>query len=338
MKKFLFKTTLFVVGAMLIAQALAFVVTSLQLDQIAAYQLQIKKLLKNKEKINLITIGNSHHMSIDFKSLDQKGYHLWREGGDFFEMKYQLETLLPRLPNNKTVLIAVSYFSFHSDKSARENTKEERIWMYAALPSLSFIEGEFKYFILGKINQFFPLHTIVRPDHWNQVFGRIFIFNKSLRTTNIERGEDGQSLQYQYVGCKYYELHDLIIKTKEIGVQKYFKTQHEALANHPHLTTDAYETVVQMIEYLQERNIRTVFYTPPYFETYTEFYDAETVKLMKSYMEQLQQDYKIEYYDFSTDPEFIHNHRLFVDDDHLNLCGARQFSAKLKEILSENAP
>ena len=330
-KKFLFKTSLFVVGRVLIAQLLASVVIHFQPNNknMVDYQLQINNLLRQASEIEMVTLGSSHNVSIDFDQFNQSGYHLWRPGGDLFEVKYQLESLFPRLANIKVVLISVSYFSFHWDNGIRP---EFRRWMYAAIPSWSFIDGEFKHFVLGKMNLIFPYNVLVREDHWNNVFRAIF--NRDLRTANFERGKDGQKLRKGYVTCEYHELEELVAKAKDIGVPRHLARQRESLAYNKNLTIDTYQTAVDIIQYLQAREVRVVFYTPPYFETYTELYDADTVQLMKDYMAQLQQDYQIEYYDFSTDPQFVQNYRLFMDHHHLNLCGARLFSSKLQKILS----
>ena len=331
MKKFWLNTTLFVIGGVLIAQLLTFVVRTLQSDYATDYRLQIDQFLQQSSEIELITMGNSHNLALDLNEFDQKGYHLWRNGGDFFEIKYLLDYLLPKFSNVRTVLIPASYFTFHINKSSWKILKRDRRRMYTVIPSWRFIDGEFQEFVLGKIYLIFPLETLVRQDHWEMVIQSLF--DKSLRTGNTNRAEDGQEVIAKYTACEYKEFNELVTYTKEIGISHHLEAQRDSLESHPNLPTQAYEAAVDVIEVLQERDIRVVFYTPPYFEAYTDLYDPETLAVMKGYMAQLQQEYQIEYYDFSTDPEFIHDHRLFYDDDHLNLCGARLFSAKLNKII-----
>ncbi|MGB0383267.1 MAG: hypothetical protein ACPGWR_00460 [Ardenticatenaceae bacterium] len=336
MKKFGLNTTGFIIGSVLIAQLLAFVVTTLQFDLATDYRLQIDQFLQQSSEIELVTMGNSHNLALDLHEFDQKGYHLWRNAGDFFETKYLLEHFLPELSNVRTVLIPASYFTFHIKKSTWEILKEERQRMYTVIPSWDFIDGEFQEFLLGKIYLIFPFETLVRNDHWEMVIQSIF--DKSLRTANTNRAENGQEIVAKYMACEYQEFDDLVTYTKEIGIPQHLEGERDSLEAHPNLPTEAYEVAIDLIQALQERDIRIVFYTPPYFEAYTDLYDPETVAVMKGYMAQLQQEYQIEYYDFSTDPDFIHDHRLFYDDDHLNLCGAKLFSAKFNQTLSQNAP
>ncbi len=336
MKKFWLNTIRFVIGSMLIAQLLAFVVTTLQFDLATDYRLQIDQFLQQASEIELITMGNSHNLALDLNEFDQKGYQLWRGAGDFFEIKYFSEHFSDEFSSVQTVLIPASYFAFHIKTNTWEILKKDRRAMYTVIPSWDFIEGEFQEFVLGKIYLIFPLETLVREEHWEMVIRSLF--DKSLRTANTKRAEDGQEIVAKYMACEYQDFEELVTHTKEIGIPEHREGQLYSLETHPNLPTEAYQAAVEIIQVLQARDIRVVFYTPPYFEAYTDLYDPETVAVMKGYMAQLEQEYQIEYYDFSTDPEFIHDHRLFYDDDHLNLCGARRFSAKLNQILSQNAP
>ena len=69
--------------------------------------------------------------------------------------------------------------------------------------------------------------------------------------------------------------------------------------------------------------------TPPYYETYNDIYlkeDPGAIQQMKYNMVRLQDELSIEYYDFSTDEEFVSRYDLYKDSDHLNVCGARLFT------------
>ena len=153
--------------------------------------------------------------------------------------------------------------------------------MYTVLPSWTFIDGEFQEFVLGKIYLIFPLETLVRNDHWEMVIQSLF--DKSLRTANTNRAEDGQEVIAKYTACEYKEFNELVTYTKEIGIPHHLEGQRESLEAHPNLPTKAYEAAVDVIEVLQGRDIRVVFYTPPYFEAYSDLYDPETVAVMKGY-------------------------------------------------------
>ena len=208
--------------------------------------------------------------------------------------------------------------------------------MYSVIPSWDFIEGDLSEFVLGKIQIIFPINRLLQEDHWKRVIQSIF--DKNLRTANTNRGEDGQELFEKYRTCEYKEFDELVTFTKEVGIPEHTNGQKLSLEINPNLPADSYATAVRIIQKLQARNIRVVFYTPPYFETYNELYDKETIATMKAYMARLQQTHDVEYYDFSNDPQFVRNNRLFYDDDHLNRCGAKIFSAKLNQILIANAP
>lgn len=336
MRKFLFRGTLFVIGGILIAQVLALVITTLQFDSITDYRLQVDQFLQQSSEIELVTLGNSYNLSLDLDRFDQKGYHLWRNAGDFFELQYLAEQLIDDSLNIETALIPASYFSFHIRKSAWERLRKDRQAMYTVMPSWHFIDAQLPEFIWGKINLIFPLDILLREDHWEAVIPSIV--DKSLRTANTGRGKDGQELSSGYANCEHKALEELVTFTNEVGIPEYEEGQNHSLQMNPNLPAEAYATAVEIIQMLQAQDIRVVFYTPPYFEAYNDLYDKETVATMKGYMAQLQEEHSVEYYDFSTDPEFTREYRLFYDDDHLNQCGAKIFSAKFNQILIQNAP
>ncbi len=336
MRIFLAKGILFLIGSILIAQGLSLVATTLQFDVATDYRLQVNQFRQQLSEIELVTLGNSHNLAVDLNEFDQKGYHLWRDAGDFFEIQYLADHLVYDSSSIETVLIPASFFAFHIQKSAWEKLRENRQALYTVIPSWNFIDGQLKEFILGKIYVVFPVETLVREDHWERVIQSIF--DKSFRTADKFRGKDGQEIVERYQKCEYKEFDELVTFTKEIGIPEHTNGQNRSLEMNPNLPADSYAAAVRIIQKLRARNIRVVFYTPPYFEMYNELYDKETVATMKAYMARLQQAHGVEYYDFSNDPQFVRNNRLFYDDDHLNRCGAKIFSAKLNQILIANAP
>jgi predicted chitinase len=57
---------------------------------------------------------------------------------------------------------------------------------------------------------------------------------------------------------------------------------------------------------------------------------------MKQSIEELQQIYHVEYYDFSQDPEITDQPELFYNSDHLGDCGKKVFSEKLLQAMNGN--
>jgi len=296
-------------------------------------QFKIRQLLKQAADIEAIAVGNSHNYALDFEVLGFRGYHIWQGGNDVFEAKYQIEELAPKLPNVKVVFFSMSYFTFHRDNAASNDRKRAGIRRkyYAAIPSFKFIRGDLGNFILGKLS------PLVRSDHWQNVFNAILHGRKidTVSDLNAHFRIDafGKPLSSARFSCM--SMDSLIKHTIEIGVPEHIREQNEMLTNHANLTGDSYEAIVSIIKYLQKRNIRIIFYTPPFFELYTALFDQKTIREMKEKMNRLVTDFSVEYYDFSRDSSFVSNNLFFRDDDHLNEDGAKLFSAKLRRVTED---
>jgi hypothetical protein len=330
MKEFTFKSTIFLLGGLVLVQALAHIADSVAPDGNTLFlqndQRHVEQLLAQSQTIDAIAIGNSHTASINLKTLGYDGHKFVRADSDFFEVQYELEKLLPKMPAVKTVFVPVSYFSFHWDSAAAEDTEIRRIHMYTVMPSWQFRSGDIENFVKGKGHSIFPVRSIVREDNWEAII-KVILGSKKKIQAPVEIAEDD---------CRYMKVEDLTAHI-ESRASRAIRLVSVMGANHPGLETDLHKTVVEIIQYLKAQNIQVVFFTPPYFRAYTEFYqthDPEPIALMKQRMRTLQQEYGIEYYDFSTEEEFVSNHRFFADGDHLNGCGAKLFSAKFKQVLA----
>ena len=330
------KAILFLLGGLMLVHALAYIANSIDPNGNVRYllndQKHVKQLLSQAQHLESIAIGNSHTGAINFEVLGYDGYKLARPDGDFFEIKYQLENLIPRTPAVKTVFVNVSYFSFLDDNTASDDVEFRRTDIYTVIPSWRFIEGDFENFIIGKSHLIFPVRSILKKDNWEEIF-YITILGKI--------PEEDQFIEIAADDCRHMTTEALIDNIKSIRIAKYKRLTTEMAANNPDLDADIYETIVELIQYLHTQDIRVIFFTPPYSEAYTEYYqsvDPGAIALMKQNMQSLQQEYDVEYYDFSIDEEFKSDIRLFADGDHLNGCGAKLFSAKFKRILADNEP
>ncbi len=107
--------------------------------------------------------------------------------------------------------------------------------------------------------------------------------------------------------------------------------------NHPGLYNDSYACTVSWIKKLKKRNVRIVFFTPPYWKKYNDMFYGESRAVMIQTMRRLVSQYGVEYYNFSTDEEFVNDPTLFKDSNHLNKDGSTKFCAKLKAAMDKAA-
>ena len=331
MLRFILKLTIYIGGFWLICNFLGNLA-----DEISPMNVYAKSeaqklsiLMKNRESVQAISIGNSHSGAIDFDTFGIIGQNLARAGTDVFEVKEYAFTVAPKLPALNTVFIAVSYFTFSRNNLLAEDTKNLRIDLYSILPTWSPLPGDTEFFFLGKLHKYFSVMNIVRPDHWQGVLAPkidpasnddIVILKTVLSNTH-------------WGTCKHYNDNDLAIIGFEIG-GKAANTHQKMSAKDPAIFSKSFQALVETIEMLQRRNIRVVLFTPPYHPSYTHRFTEiapEMIETMHEAMKILHKDYNVEYFDASTMEEFVNHPELFYNSDHLNECGMRAFSEYLHD-------
>jgi hypothetical protein len=330
MKKLIIKGTIFGLIWVILLQGLAYSAKIIAPDGTTTFltidQQLIDDLLENKLDAEAIVVGSSHGDDIDCDQMSYKCYQLSRAWGDFFESRYYIENLVPKLPNLQAVFIPVSYFSFFWDNASIGKLDVRRSQMYTVVPGWRFLPGDVENFTIGRLDKYLPLQTVVREDHWKSVIYALLA------------GEVGHNeMDALAQSCEFHSVEELE-KAARLRAIDTIRLSDEVKANRVNIHEDAYSELVRIIEFLQNQHgIRIIFFTPPYYKTYTETYaddDPEAIQMMRSSMQQLQDEYGIEYYDFSLDAEFTGNHELFKDSDHLNLCGMALFSRKLDESVA----
>lgn len=286
---------------------------------------RMKILEERKNEIEMITVGHSGNITIDFDVMGENGFHLWTESADLFETKYWAEFAVPRLPNLKVVFIASSYWQFRRDNTAGAPTvptyfPEKRRELYAVTSSFRFLEGDLAGFVKGK------MAPVIRVDHWKRVFETLFgKESKPLPVAKdgaIDYGHPERvSEEYLIADSRRMVAHDMMLQTAMV-------------ADRPTLVQDAYATLESIIEFLDAQDVQVVLFTPPYYSKYTELSDKKTADEMRTLMAQLDEKHEnMVYYDFSTHPSFAPVSDYFFDSTHLSKTGARVFSAEFERIL-----
>lgn len=322
---------IFVLGMILVVHGLAYIADTYAPDGNTRF-LQVDRqhtraILANAGRINALVLGNSHAGSVQMKALGyENGYRFARADGDMFEVHHFIRSFAPRLTRMDVVFVPVSYFSFLEENSSSQEVDIRRVHMYASLPNWQFLPGDLEPFLVGKSHTYLPIPRLIREDNWEGVFYALF----------GQEPEQKGFIEVAAGDCSFLSAEEMSASV-ENRVAKYMRLNQEMSANHPDLAKDVYNVMADTYRYLQSRGVRLIFYTPPYYQEYTEQYmaqDPATVQLMYSSMERMQQELGVEYYDFSKDPEFAQNRELFKDSDHLNSCGAEKFSQKLNQVVN----
>ncbi len=91
-----------------------------------------------------------------------------------------------------------------------------------------------------------------------------------------------------------------------------------------------------MVSFCRKKHIRMVLVSLPMWKTYNQALDAKYLAVMKQQIENFQQEYGIEYYDYREDNRFCESD--FNDLNHLNAQGAEKFTKILAtDIQIENS-
>ena len=332
-RRLLLKITIFVVGLGLLLNGLGCLS-----DKIAPvnewYQgakQDYVNLILHKDKIQALSVGNSHSGSIDFDTLGIEGQFLTRAGADLFEVERHIASVEDSLPALKTVFIALSYYSFSRDNATLDNLKTVRIELYAALPVWKPVNGDEGNLVLGKLHKVSRLMSVVRPDHWHDIFlnerGFSVLFDSP---TELNIVSQEQSNPCPYLTPEKQESH-----AREIAGKNVVSSRAMA-ASHPGLAEDTFEALGKTIERLRAKGIEVILYTPPYYEAYTSHFMAQGSDItdqMHKVIRSLQEKYQVNYYDFSDDPNLITHPEFFINSDHLNNCGRKVFSEHLLKTL-----
>lgn len=312
--------------------------------------LQVRTLRERGDTIEAISINNSHNLALDWEAMGLNGYHLWRGGGDVIEGEHQVDVLLADLPNLEYVFVPLSYFTLYNDNGAyrREDDPRHREIHYASLPGWSYIKGDFGSFVRGKADNF-PLRRMVRIDHWESDLKRLVAIATGNQTFNATAPLETQTDLIRIIlrntadpwaACFHYDSAELDEKARDPNrsqVLKHLRNQDAMLAAEPDVVHKTTDSLTRLHQLLDEQGIRLILYTPPYAQIYTQLYDPAYIDVLVDTVRQLQTNYGVEYYDFSTDPDYVTRVDWFLDEDHLNACGAEPFSAELMAAISQTA-
>jgi hypothetical protein len=288
---------------------------------------RMRLMRKNAPDIEAISAGNSHSLALDFETLNLRGFHLWSIGSDLFEVNYLLNAVVPLLPNLKVVLLNISPMAFGHDN--RLTGGHNRLVQYAVTPTMrswKLINGDVKNFVHGKLS------PIIREDNWNGIV-RAMIPIKSLHGAEGSEKMISQRVdQSGFIGNRMQNVVDAYDLQHNAERPRWWE-KHDW--NHPEIEEKAFHVLVSTIGMLRDKNIRVILYTPPITDvsmTYLLRKEPEAVQRSKSYVQRLQQEFHVEYFDFSVSQPWIRRYELFLDEGHLNHRGARLFSAELRVI------
>ena len=333
MPKFFLKALFFIVVLSLMLNSLgklANKVAPLE-DWRVYYQQVLTDVKERNEVIEAITLGNSHADSIDYSILEMDGQSMALGAADLFEIEKIVLSLEHKLPKLNTAFIAISYYSFSWDNAKYQYLQPRRIGFYSMLPMWSPIEGDLPNFTMGKLDTLTHVMSVVRSDGWKGVWQGLITNPPSANFFTY----DGVQTSSIWGQCSHYTEDQLYHHAKEVAGKNISISLLMAGA-HPNLEQDTLDALARTIERLQSRGVQVILYTPTYYEKYNLYFEEKgsgIIDPMRLALDELQQTYGVNYYDFSSDSELMTQPELFYNSDHLGECGHKVLTAKLLKLI-----
>jgi hypothetical protein len=295
---------------------------------------RVANLQARKDRIEAITLGNSHSDSIDYSVLGVEGQSLAFAAADLFEIERYAASLENKLPKLKTVFIALSYYSFSRDNATFEPFRTRRIGFYSMVPTWSPIQGDLPDFLLGKLDAYSHIMSVVRSDNWQGVWNGL---SNDVPVPD-QFAYDGVRTNSLWGDCFHYTEEQLETHAKEIA-QRNISSSREMANAHPGLVQAASDALARTIERFQARGTKVILFTPTYYQKYNMIFaeqGSDIIEDMRQAIYNLQQSHHVAYYDFSDDSEVMIYPELFYNSDHLSDCGTKVFTEKLLDVMSAN--
>jgi hypothetical protein len=282
-------------------------------------KIKVDSLLLYKNKIESIVLGRSHAASLDYSHWDVYGMNFALGGRDLAGIDYQVTYILNNLPNLKEILISISYSTMYFDNEslAHGNLNDARKSLYYSTPTYSIIDNhDLNNYFFGK---FLPF---IQADHGYALFKKAFTNNIHERTDKIDWNN-------------HYMDSLLIIKSSKNQASLHSIDRKISETYNSNVITKNRDYLIDIINKTKKEKINCVFFTPPYYKDYTNYFPVKDIYEMKTIMNELVLEYNIVYLDFSTDSIISNNYKYYHNADHLNNEGKRIFTLDLLNKLKD---
>lgn len=261
-----------------------------------------------------LVIGNSHSRAINFHAMGLVGHNGLENGADVrqtINRYYELEKSLPSLVR---VWIPVAPVYLFRDKTFPNWGRNEKTALIV-LDKLSSANDDLTH-IWSDISNF-----------WSHGKRHVHLLKNSLL-----KAAPNEEMELIVEGASSYRK---ILKVEEVD-QLAEMTALSHVENSSLQNTANLKRLEKFSEYLLQKDITLIFFTPPYT---SEYYNhpllADFESSYKTKLTQIVEKHSnTHYFDFH-DLYQRESYMYFYDDDHLNLYGAKAFSSILQQAVSD---
>lgn len=302
MKKFILKTTAFVIPIIVVAFGLEISLRNIP----NSYSYKKEYLDKYSEELEILFLGSSHsYHGIDPSIIKRKSFNS-SQNGQPLEFDYlTVEKYSSKFNKLKFVVIPISYFSLYyklnkGDKSAKRSN----------------------YIIYSKL-----FHSFNPADN-------LELLTQPLSVSIKKIGYYSNPSKPSYYG----KTGHLSLPPKEINlVQSGFdralnQTRKQGDRNHFKYNVQILNSIISLAK---EMNFQLILYTLPAYQTYIYNLDPKQLSTTINTAVKLktQNPEVVSYYNFLEDKSFTKAD--FYDSDHLNESGAKKLTAKISKLIEK---
>lgn len=254
------------------------------------------------ENIQIANVGSSHGLnSFDYSDVSYRGFNFGLSSQRFFYDYAIVKQYVDKFDKNAVLLIPISYFEITQIKT---DFKDQRARYYHFLDK----ENMDFYSIQEKI-----LFTRIPVLTAGQTFK--FIIKDQPPPTRVLKVTKEPELTRHSINR-----HRGWTSNRKADIE----TREEAFSHNKSL-------VSQMVEFCYAHNIQPVLVTTPITSALNNIFWEKTPDFFDDFYRftgELQEAYpSLPYLDYSHDPRFENDFSLFRDSDHLNIDGAKKFTA-----------
>ena len=285
------------------------------------YKEKLQGAIQDKEKIEIIILGNSHaNYGVDPNAFDKYAYNLANVNQSIYFDKRILLSHLHEFKNLKYVLISADFHSLYfSSQGIRD------IWSYYDTG----VRYKNKNYLLEDISPSLFGYT---PKIILSLFKRDIInkLNKENIVVDfpVQKGVNlKDSIKKGFIG---YEGKDVVAfnENKFQGRANIFNQKYENSKEKLEIEED----LNGLLQILINRDIVPVLFTTPTFVEYNKYLNTNFVNLNKSDFDRISRKHNIPYWSFMNSKEFKKED--FYNGDHLNKKGAFKFGEILNDSIN----
>lgn len=280
----------------------------------------IRKFQNVPNHIKICNFGSSHGInSFNYENVNQTSFNFALSAQYPIYDERVLGQYFNCIDENATVYLVVSYFSLYGiPEEDRDIFESKNKRYYHILSKDRIIQYSLKTDVYERYLPILTADEKIFENYFkNQTSDQDA--NKSKKTVKKDyqyfKNDAQEKYQHHMIDDKLDEQGNLIINNEEI------------------------DAIYRMIELCRSKNIRAIMVTTPYTQEYRqeiEEKDSQFLQEFNSLVNEIASRTNTQYLDYSADERFQNNHELFIDSDHLNTKGAKQFTQILLDETNVN--